>query len=764
MSVEKMSPPINSFNYSSSSSSDNMSQHMSPPLNPRNITHYDYSSRNSLNSEENLIRTQNTSKKLSHFSEKAFSIKKILSQPSIPTGFKLDNLKGDEEKIDQITIELQPTALLSPDSNKGREETVNIENYRKKEQSPRKLHRNLTMKVPNNYFVSDNSSENDDRNFGEIIENDLNFNYKVFFQFFLMHSLFYFVLGPFSAIPIAIIWGGQLARNQFFWGFNSELIVQTFEYLIIFTVLFLYYFYNFANIFMIEIYMVMAAVFLRISIISIKYATMNEDKIKLMKTKDIPHEDLKSEFTLRHFREINDLELEKELQTTIIRKDIDVALLLFRFLGEVNSEIKSQIQSDYNPFQEQQKQLTIKSDKSEERKTISESTLIANSPSKRSLNGGSNNNFLTSSKVGKRVNLLNGVNIIDEDMKTVYSGYLLTQLIIKKGYQQGMKAKWFVLIGIIVSFTHAAIPSCYRLYSKGFLFGDELVERFLVIALFLINFYLFFMNFSFLLFGIFEFGRQLRSLNQLSHLMASKKLSQLEDEKFTPTIDFFCKLSLKSWGSLHKIIRSFGAKYKLRIECYLTLFSLFYLMITILIISAIFGNLETLYSFINLIILIYEVLIMSLCMIGLISIGVVINKQYQIHKGLIKTNKDILSDLLRLYIVYFEKKGYKPENEVYRKGVEKINQNVNYYLSNSISICNPKKWVHDELRKKVTKRVLKDLISICDEIIEELTFENLYEPFKINGIAATPKVLHSIFAIFGSLLFAVGQKYLKNYL
>ena len=149
-------------------------------------------------------------------------------------------------------------------------------------------------------------------------------------------------------------------------------------------------------------------------------------------------------------------------------------------------------------------------------------------------------------------------------------------------------------------------------------------------------------------------------------------------------------------------------------------------------------------------------------MIALINIGVNINKQYQIHKGLIKTNKDVLSDLLRLYVVYFEKKEYKPENEVYRKGVEKVLQNVNYYLSNNIEICNPKKWMHDEMKKKVTKRILKDLISICDEIIEELTFENMYEPFRINGIAATPKVLHSILAIFGSLLFAVGQRYINN--
>jgi len=740
----------------SSSSSEKLSS------NPSTTLHEHSESLQSPNTES---ERSNSLKKLSHFSDMKKS-----SEPSIALNFlKIENLKGDDPQ--HITIEL-PSIPMDIKTN---DNLISSDEPNKNDtESPRnKYKRGLTLKVQNKYFVSENSSENETINFGEIIENDLNFNYKVFFEFFLMHLMFYVFVGPFASGFIALIWGGNLAKNQFFWGFNREVLLQTIEYMIIFLVIFPYYFYNFQNVYMIEIYMIIAAVLLRISIISIKYATMNEDKIKMLKIKEISHIDLKNEFTLRNFKAIDEPELEKELQTTIIRKDIDVALLLFRFLGDVNPDIKSQIQSDYNPFsiENEKNPLELKS----ERKTA----LPSKKHSLMSIISGSGNSqpstpnkkpvsnstiaFLNSSKVGKRMNLYNDFITDDDNKTTVYSGYHLAKLILKKGYNSTITPKWFLIIGIFISLIHAAIPSCYRLYDKGCFLGESVPESLLIMGAFLVNFYMFLMNLMFLMFGIYEFERQVRCLNQLSNLMASKKIS-LSDEKFTPTIDFFCKLSLKSWGSLHKIIRSFGAKYKLRVECYLTLFSLFYLVVLILVISSIFGNLDILSSFINLVILIFEILIMSLCMISLISIGVVINKQYQIHKGLIKTNKDVISDLLRLYVVYFEKKEYRPENEIYRKGVEKVEQNVNYYLTNNITICNPKRWMHDELKKKITKRILKDLISICDEIIEELNFESMYEPFRINGITATPKVLHSIFAIFGSLLFAVGQKYINNFM
>lgn len=733
---------------------------------------------NSLSNSEPSNDHNPTQKKLSHFGDM-----KKFSMDEIKLNFiKTDDLKGDINHIVNIDI---PENKSSPEG-KTEEKKYFVESENQK--SPKgQTGRGLTNKAQNNYFVSDNSLKIENRSFGEIIENDLSFDYKVFFQFFIMHFLFYVILGPFSCFFIAMIWGWNLAKNQFFWGINSEFVFQVSEFLTVLCVLSLFYSYNFKNIYMIEIYMIMEAIFLRISIISIKYATMNEDKIKLLKTKEISHEDLKKEFTLQYFSDINEVELEKELQNTIIRKDIDVALLLFQFLGEVNTEIQSQIESDYNPFQRENPGNQIKIDSFDgdrqksivsqtssnltnfEEKNMSSNFFSSNSSTpvygikKTSIISSpltSMNSFLSISKVGKRINLYNEF-INDDCKRKIYSGYSLAKLIIRKGYEEGMKAKWFLTIVIFISFLHAAIPSFYREYTKGFLLGEGFLESFLIVLVFVLNFLLFFINFSFLLFGIFDFERQRKCLNQLSNLLASKKMV-FSDKKFTPTIDFFCKFSLKSWGSLHKIIRSFGGKYKKRVECYLTLFSLFYLLITILIISAIFGNLEGLYSFINLIILISEVIVVSSCMIALIKIGVGINKQYQIHIGLIKTNKDVISDLLRLYMVYFEKKEYTPENEVYKKGVEKINQTVNYHLSNNILICNPKKWVHDEMKKKMTKRVLKDLICICDEIIEELTFENLYEPFRINGMAATTKVLHSILAVLGSIFFAIGQKYLNH--
>lgn len=197
-------------------------------------------------------------KKLSHFSEMKRS-----SDPALTLNLvRIEGDKVDETEPNNVVIELANGS--DPHANAVSEEPA-------KSESPlRTIKRGLTIKAQNNYFVSENSFENESLAFNEIIENDLNFNYKVFFEFFAMHVLFYFFLGPFSSFLIALIWGQNLARNQFFWGLNSEFILQTLEFMVTFFVIFLYYFNAFSNIYMIEIYMIMASVLLRICIISIK--------------------------------------------------------------------------------------------------------------------------------------------------------------------------------------------------------------------------------------------------------------------------------------------------------------------------------------------------------------------------------------------------------------------------------------------------------------------------------------------------------------
>ena len=280
-------------------------------------------------------------------------------------------------------------------------------------------------------------------------------------------------------------------------------------------------------------------------------------------------------------------------------------------------------------------------------------------------------------------------------------------------------------------------------------------EVWMIIMITLLNYYYFAKNFQFIIFGIYEFDRQYRYLSQLSNLLSSKKQGKYHTKKFYPTLNLFDHFSLKSWLKIHQIFRQYGEKFKLRIEAYLSLFVLFYIVVICVMVTSFFLDTQSI-SELSFLVLCYEVIAIVICVLIIFQKGSAINEYYSLHIVLLRKNREILFDLMKFGEIYFDKEKFVPENPVYVKGVEIIKSTVDCRLKQYLNFAGFK--IKDNSKFKMRKEILKGLIKTTDDLIDNLKTEAVLNPFSILGIEMTDNVYKSILAIFGSILLAVMKK------
>ena len=171
-------------------------------------------------------------------------------------------------------------------------------------------------------------------------------------------------------------------------------------------------------------------------------------------------------------------------------------------------------------------------------------------------------------------------------------------------------------------------------------------------------------------------------------------------------------------------------------------------------IVSVFNYLGT-FSGINIAVFLYQTAFILMVLLIILKKGMAINKVYALHITILKNNKNILSDLLRLHEIYFSEK-FVPENEIYLQGIivlRKLSENMlkqNFYLK--------QKNTGEDKQLVVIKKVLKNLINISDDLIEELrlTLEN--EPFSVLSFPATEDFVQSVALVIASGIVAVMKK------
>lgn len=280
----------------------------------------------------------------------------------------------------------------------------------------------------------------------------------------------------------------------------------------------------------------------------------------------------------------------------------------------------------------------------------------------------------------------------------------------------------------------------------------------------LLNLVFFTANYFFLIFGVFELDKSYRILSQLSNLLSPKPIEQYHTAKTLPTINFFCPVSLKCWDSLHKLLRNYGAKFRLRVNYYLSLFLIYITILLIFILLSVFGIIE-ISDKLLLIMFFSDFVVILVTLMFIFFKALAINDHYHIHIYLIKKNKNVLCDLLNLYGVYFEKEDFVPDNEIYKEGVFRIKSNVSSLLNYELRVKGRKNTLfktYNQQKEDIIKKSITNLINISDNIMQDLQFCAKYMPFKVLGISVNKQFIESVFAAIGSILIIIIQKILRD--
>ena len=250
-------------------------------------------------------------------------------------------LNIDENDQNLNDIKNRNSSILTPqmdlslfDDLEGNNGDFNVKVY---------LRRRYAVVNQKNYFAPANKYNKLDDKFSEITENEIFFNVQNFFIFFFYHFFFHFILGPFTLLLTYHFTGSAIYRNQFFWGLNKVCFCNYTQYILYLSILIIYFTMKseLQNLNSFGIYMIIPIMFLRICIISIKYATMGREKVNIIKSRVVDEEELLQEFTFICWAWQSDMCIEKELQATIERTEIDLAMFKFSFLS--NKKIQDKI-------------------------------------------------------------------------------------------------------------------------------------------------------------------------------------------------------------------------------------------------------------------------------------------------------------------------------------------------------------------------------------------------------------------------------------
>ena len=541
--------------------------------------------------------------------------------------------------------------------------------------------------------------------FGDIVECDFGFSFKKFFLFGFYHALYYFILGP-AIFPLLYFWKGKpILANLNFTGWNYFCLTQTIEYvMILLSLIFYCAFIPNAFLYGCELYTIYISVFFWICTLSIKYATMSDEKITFLHEKYLTPKEMTSESIVLYKLNKEDLDkhIMKELLSVISRNDIDISLFQVKFIRDLEGSVKKQLIQNDKEF------------------------------------------------IGK---------IFSSDEEKKYSGMSLVKQIVSLGFMNNFDSRIFECISIVLAFIISSIPFFYKFFDQKIFWmtgGEVIISLFLMAT----NTRFYYKNMTFALNILYEYRKLAVFLSHLSQLLSPKTVVFYSKKKVFPTIDIFSPTVLESWDTMHKICRNFDKKLRFRIDCFISLAIILNLAGAILIILIItdntnfFGGFYVYSIFLN-------IIFAFLTGCALIRYGIIINQYYDVHKKIIWNNLKVYNDLNNHYPLYFDQEEGKFENELYREGTERITSCCDDYFAKELMNLQGDQMMKN--MKKLRLNMISSLRKVAKNLIGNLEFQSKDEPFKIVGIPATSPILTSIMGIIISFSIAIIQLQVKKY-
>jgi len=208
---------------------------------------------------------------------------------------------------------------------------------------------------------------------------------------------------------------------------------------------------------------------------------------------------------------------------------------------------------------------------------------------------------------------------------------------------------------------------------------------------------------------------------------------------------------------LHTIFIDYGKKYKIRINCYLTLYMFANFLAIIFLIFSLYG-MPQLFDWFKVTIVAYELFVFAILGMWILVKASAINDHFNIHRGHIKNNLDIVRNLCNEYTFYFEEEEIPTENEIFIEGVMRIKT-----YSEEMYEFHKKKKLDIEVKNKepVLKEIrldsLRKLANLLKINLQLLKYGLKIEPLTILGITVNTTLLNSLIVGIGSILLAVIQ-------
>ena len=242
-----------------------------------------------------------------------------------------------------------------------------------------------------------------------------------------------------------------------------------------------------------------------------------------------------------------------------------------------------------------------------------------------------------------------------------YDGKIIFEYIIK---QYNKRANMSILTLVCVfgySIGNVFLPAAIRAYFGQSSFGNSAFEYITYTGNGLFIFFLVFTTLLFFMAGIRDMKRRAYILNQLGQYLSPKKLQVYKDEKLLPSVNILDQTTLHSWIDLRKLAIDYGKKYFFRHEIFMpvafyTAAACLLLIFFILINFLTFGTTENDIIEKNKMIVVLGVtaLYFLVLFFWMLYSSAHVNEQFDLHKKILKVNKDLIQDIEIFRDFYFK--------------------------------------------------------------------------------------------------------------
>ncbi|KAL4434725.1 hypothetical protein ABPG74_017145 [Tetrahymena malaccensis] len=561
----------------------------------------------------------------------------------------------DQDEVIYIDFEKQ----VDGDDTKSKQVKANqneMTNYSQKSTPPQNLLQkfktfNSSMSLSENYFQEDRKSteqllyeraKKDPKNIKNYF---IKFRFGQFFEFFIIHFLYFFLIGP-LIIPFLRFRGKALAKNLLLYGWNKSAFFQFLFFVINITnIIFFFSFENSTVQFGIEIVNNVAVVLCRCVIIACKYATYDPLTIKLIKEFEQGHAQIVSDFFLTDWLKQSDKVVGDQIYFVQRTLDIDPGLFYIQFITDPEKHTSERISQS----------LILMKKALENKKDVT-------------------------TKITAPIAQMKETDLL-------FCGYAILHDMIRKFQNRcSILTRHLYKFVYIFSLERALAPIIYNCFQNPHNPYGNWHEYYIAVTSAFQVFSLYCIGGSIMTGGLIDMLRKLYMLRQLTFMISPNKLRQLEMKKIYPTINIFRSVNLKGWSLMRQVAMEYGKPYLLRVQGFY-----FYLGFWVAgnLSQIVLGQFGIIPQNTAQMIQNYSDLIFTLTILfAMLITGAKINELFELQDNILTSNKTVVTDMLLVGKKYIQVPK-KSQNYIYNKALEKITEisstNFTEYVNNLIN-------------------------------------------------------------------------------